>query len=273
MWRRDLGAFVSQHGGAASPTLFEDRVIVFVDTDSKGGSGSFLIALDANSGETLWKTEHESSVTNYSTPLIYEPDPNQPPQVIINSLAQGMTAYNPENGKLLWQLKEVNGQPLLNLRSVSSPYLAGELLIASCGVGGGGNSLVAVRPPARPGDTAEMVYRIARSAPYVPTSIAKDGLLFLFDDAGVASCFDAKTGEQHWRQRLGGGFFSSPVCVDDRLICVSTAGEVVLLAAADEFKELGRVDLGETCHATPAIANGRLYLRTYRHLYSLGGSK
>lgn len=271
-WTRELGPFVSQHGGGLTPTLYEGRVFVFVDPDVRGGSGSFVTALDAENGETLWKTTHESSVTNYSAPLIYEPGGDQPAQLIINSMAQGITAYDPATGKQLWQLKEVDGQPLLNLRSVSSPYIAGDLLIASCGSGGGGNSLVAVRPPQAPGGAAEMVYRIARSAPYVPTSICKDDLLFLFDDAGIASCVDVNTGEIHWRNRLGGGIFSSPICSDERLFCISTSGEVVVLAASQDFELLARNNLDETCHATPAIADGRLYVRTYRHLYSLGGA-
>ncbi len=272
-WTRNLGPFVSQHGGGLTPTLHEGRVFIFVDPDEKDGSGSFVTALNANSGETLWTTTHQSSVTNYSVPLIYQPAADQPAQLIVNSMAQGVTAYDPETGKQLWQIKDVDGQPLLNLRSVSSPYIAGGLLIASCGSGGGGNSLVAVRPPASPDGNAEMVYRIARSAPYVPTTICKDDLLFLFDDAGVATCIDVASGDVHWRKRLGGGIFSSPVCSDDRLFCVSTTGEVVVLSASEEFEELGRNNLDETCHASPAIADGRLYVRTYRHLYSLGGAK
>ncbi len=269
LWRRELGPFVAQHGCGISPTLFDDRIFVFVDSDQENGPGSFVIAMDAQSGETLWKTSHESSVTNYSAPLVYQPD-GESPQIVINSLAQGITSYDPETGQQLWQLTSVDGQPLLNLRSVSSPYMAGDYLIASCGSGGGGNSLVAVKPPTS-GQSPKLAYRVSRAAPYVPTTLCKDDLLFLFDDAGIATCVDVNTGEVHWQKRLGGGFFSSPVCSDDRVFCVSKSGEVVILAAAKTFQELGRNSLDETCHATPAIADGRLIIRTTGHLYSLGG--
>ncbi|MDA7980179.1 MAG: PQQ-binding-like beta-propeller repeat protein [Pirellulales bacterium] len=271
-WKRNLGPYVTQHGGGISPIVHSGRVLVFVDTDREGGSGSFLTALDSKSGETIWKTTHESSLANYSVPLIYQPKPDQPPQIVLNSMGQGITSYDLEDGKQLWGLKTVAGEPLLDLRSVSSPYVAGELVIASCGTGGGGSSLVAVKPPASPGETAEMAYRITRAVPYVPTTVAKNGMLFSFTDRGLATCLDVASGELHWRQRLGGRFFCSPICSDNRILCISTSGEVIVLAADKEFKELARNDLGETCHATPAISGGRLYIRTVRHLYSLGGT-
>lgn len=274
LWQQSLGPFVVQHGGGTSPLVADGRVFVFVDSDEEGGSGSFVTALDAASGETLWKTTHESTVCNYGTPLLYHPPNDQPPQLIIISQAQGMTSYDPKTGRVLWQLSDAAGQPLLKLRSVSSPYQAGDLLVASCGVGGGtGNSLVAVKPPTADGARPTLAFRIDKAAPYVPTGLCKDGLMFLFDDAGIATCVNAETGDVVWRNRLGGGFFGSPVCTDNRLICVSTKGEVVLLAASKDFQVLARNDLAEVCHSTPAIADGRLYVRTYSHLYSLGGRK
>jgi outer membrane protein assembly factor BamB len=147
------------------------------------------------------------------------------------------------------------------------------LITASCGSGGGGNYLVTVRPGEKNGRSPEFVYKVLQrdAAPYVPTPIYKDGLLFLLGDGGFAACFDAASGDKHWFERLGGNFYSSPVCIEGRLFCVSTMGEVIVLNASDEFEELGRSPLGEDSHATPAVAGGRLYLRTYNHLISVGG--
>ena len=87
------------------------------------------------------------------------------------------------------------------------------------------------------------------------------------------SCVKATTGEVKWQERAGGDFFSSPVCVDGRLFCVSKSGEVVVVPATDRFEVLARNPLGELTHSTPAIAGGRMYIRTSQHLVSVGGKE
>ena len=101
----------------------------------------------------------------------------------------------------------------------------------------------------------------------------KDGLLFLWSDEGIVSCADVGTGKVHWRERLEGTFYASPVCVGERLYNVNTNGDVYVLAAAKEFKQLARNVLGEGTHSTPAVAGGRMYLRTFSGLISLGGKR
>jgi outer membrane protein assembly factor BamB len=117
------------------------------------------------------------------------------------------------------------------------------------------------------------VYEVTKSVPLVPSFVVKDGLLFLWADSGVVTCLDAETGNVHWRERVEGDFYSSPLWIEGRLYGISKRGVVVVLAAGREFAELGRVDLGEKTFATPAIANGILYLRTRSRLYSLGEGK
>jgi len=107
----------------------------------------------------------------------------------------------------------------------------------------------------------------------VPTPLVKDDLLFLWADDGQVTCVHVATGEQIWRERVGGSFYGSPVCVNDRLYCISKKGDVVVLAASDEFQLLARVPLGELSYATPAVSNGVMYLKTYSHLISLRGKK
>ena len=155
---------------------------------------------------------------------------------------------------------------------VCSPVIAAGLIFTSCGTGGGGKQMVAVRPGIPDeGIEAQLAYEIKGSLPYVPTSVAYGSLLFLWSDQGVVTCLDAPSGTIHWRQRVGGQYFGSPVRVADRIYCISRKGEMVVLAAADKFKPLGRIDLEEPSHATPAIADGVMYLRTESHLMAIGG--
>jgi len=156
---------------------------------------------------------------------------------------------------------------------VSSPVIAGEMIIATCGEGGRGVRLAAVKPPAGASPSAATeVYGLERGiVPYVPTSVVYDGLLFGFHDQGTVSCLRAATGEVLWSEKPAGRYYGSPVCVDGRLYCITIEGDVVVLKAGPKYELLAANPLGEKSHATPAVANGRMYLRTYSHLISIGG--
>jgi outer membrane protein assembly factor BamB len=188
--------------------------------------------------------------------------------MLFNSWAHGITSIDPKTGKTNWEAAGV-----FKLRTVSSPVVAGGLVFGSCGSGGGGNYVVAVRPGNAQGRAAELAYKVTASAPYVPTSVAKGDLLFLWSDKGIATCIKAATGDKVWQKRVGGDFFGSPVRVGDRLYAISLDGEVVVLAASENYDLLGRNPLGETSRATPAVAGGAMYLRTLSHLFSIGGKK
>ncbi len=261
-WEKDLGPFISQHGGGASPILYRDKVILANQQDGP----SFWIALDAATGEPRWKTPRKTTEAGYSTPCVYEPESGKP-ELIFTSHSHGISGVDPDTGAVLWELAGV-----FDKRVVSSPVPAAGLVVAACGSGEGGIYLVA----ARPGDAAanrkpELAYTVRRAAPYVPTSICVGPWLFLWGDDGVVSCLRAASGELKWQERLGKHFFSSPVCVGDRLFGISTTGEVVVLAASDRFQLLARYPLGETTHSTPAVAGGRMYIHTVKHLISIGG--
>jgi len=261
-WEKDLGPFSSQHGGGASPIVYGDKVIL---ADQQDGP-SFWIALDAATGQPRWKTPRRSAEANYSTPCLYQPEAGKP-ELIFTSHAHGISGVDPDTGAVLWELGRV-----FDKRVVSSPLVAGGLIVAACGSGEGGNYLVAVRP----GEPAanrkpELAYTVRRAAPYVPTSISVGELLFLWGDDGVVSCLRAASGQVLWQERLGKHFFSSPVCVAGRLFGVSSTGEVFVLAASDQFRLLARYPLGETTHSTPAVADGRMYIHTAKHLICIGG--
>jgi outer membrane protein assembly factor BamB len=114
------------------------------------------------------------------------------------------------------------------------------------------------------------VYRLRQGIPNVPTAVEAGDLLFLWHDNGTVTCLDASTGQQHWRQRVGGDFHASPIRVGHRIFGVSLDGDVSVLAAEPQFKLLARNSLGEPTRATPAVAHERMYFRTESSLICIG---
>jgi outer membrane protein assembly factor BamB len=144
------------------------------------------------------------------------------------------------------------------------------LIVASCGQGNGGRALVVVQPPTADAP-AKVLYTLTESVPYVTTPVVKDGLMFFIHDMGTASCYELASGNRLWNKRLGGNFSGSPILLGDRLLAATNDGQVVMLPAAREFKEPVRNALQQTCRATPAVAQGHVYLRTQSKLFCLGG--
>ena len=276
MWRRDLGPYKGLHGSASSPVIADGLVLLANDqmdpkrfsfylpdgTNMDPGK-SFLIALDRMTGKTRWKVDRKSELAGYATPCIRRVSDRA--EAIFTSTVHGITAVDLQSGQISWEIDE-----LWDNRTVTSPQLHGDLVFASFGQGLSGQRLVAVRPKEGGGTKGELVYDITKSVPLVPCFIVKDDLLFLWTDSGVVTCLDAETGKMHWRERVDGDFYSSPLWIEGRLYGISKRGEVVVLAAGKTFKELGRVDLGEKTFATPAVADGVMYLRTQSRLFSLG---
>ena len=115
-----------------------------------------------------------------------------------------------------------------------------------------------------------MIYDIRKSVPLVSQFRGQGWTSLPMEDSGIVTCVDAGTGKEHWRERVGGEFYSSPIWIDGRLYCISKHGQVVVLSANQKFEVLARMELGEKTFATPAVENGVMYLRTQSRLYSIG---
>ncbi|MBI2825600.1 MAG: PQQ-binding-like beta-propeller repeat protein [Planctomycetia bacterium] len=262
-WKLNLGPYVSQHSAGPSPIIYQDMVILGNDQDG----ASSLVSVDRANGQLRWQTPRQSQFVSYATPCVLKRD-GLAEELIFLSGAHGVSGVDPKTGKTRWEIS------VFDKRTVASPVLAGGLVLGSCGSGAGGNYVAAVRPGTPDGSVApEEVWRITDSAPYVPTMVAKGDLVFLWSDKGVASCVQAADGKVLWKQRVGGNYSGSPVCAGDRLYCIGEDGVVVVLAASEKYELLGRNPLGEDSRSTPTVADGRMYLRTYSHLTSIGGKK
>lgn len=262
-WELPLGRFESQHGAGHSPIVYGDLVVLAYD---QLGAGR-IVAVDRLTGKRRWEVPRSAGRADYSVPCVFT-QAGQPERLLFNTGEDGINAIDPATGEIAWRTA-----PVLSMRSVSSPVFIDGITFASCGSGGGGNYVVAIEAPADGTGEATVKFEVRRSAPYVPAPVIYRGLAFLWSDGGIVTCIDARTGEEKWRERVGGNFFSSPICVDGKLYNVADDGKAVVLAAKDVFEVLGRSDFDEETRATPAVADGRLYFRTLDHLVSIGGRK
>jgi outer membrane protein assembly factor BamB len=261
IWKVSLGPFVTEDGPGTSPIVFEDMVILNFDQDHPP---SFLLAVDARTGHERWRWEHEGYNNTPATPCLFFP-PHGAPQVVLATLTLGVSGIDARHGKLIWQIPK-----LMKRRCVASPIVTdGGLIVAQCGEGPEESSIEVVRPAAD-GQSAEPVCEVVRVGGHVPTPLAVNGRLFLWKENGYVTCLRAETHEQLWSERVRGSFYGSPICVNDRLYNMSARGDLFVVAAADRFQQLARIPLGEGSYATPAVSGGRLYLRTFTHLISMG---
>ncbi len=274
LWSFDLGPFKSRHGQGTSPILYQDKVILGNEQGGADEGGvSFLIALDKKTGKQIWRSPRTTARVSYSTPMVFDPSQaglKGPMQLIFNSQAHGITSVEAETGKLLWQA------PVFDKRTCSSPVWAGGLLVGTCGSGGGGNYLVAMRPGGS-GDVSDthVAWREMRSSrvPYVPTPITNGDVLFLWTTKGVVTSLDAKTGKIHKSSRVPGRYWTAPVRIGNRLYMLTDDGECVVLKASKDWEVLARNPILQGSHASVAVADGTMYIRTFGHLISLGGVK
>ncbi|MDC0314398.1 PQQ-binding-like beta-propeller repeat protein [bacterium] len=268
LWQREWDGFTSDHGHAASPILVQGRLVLH--TDSKDEYKSQVRALDPKTGETLWEMERvtpktdEKHLSAYSTPT--EVMAGGRPTVAVVQTNDGWKGLDPLNGSVAWAYP---GE--YTFRSVSSIVESDGMVFATFGSGGDGKQSSALKP----GKTAKpkVIFSLGKGEglSYVPTPLIHEGLLYLWGDGGILTCRDALTGEEIYKERLNGNFFSSPVIADGKIYCASKDGEMVSVALGKSFAVLGRSKLESGVNATPAVANGRLIVRTDTHLFSLKG--
>lgn len=266
IWSRDLGTFESMHGHGASPMIFEGNVIVPNDQDG----ASSVVALDLKTGAVAWTSPRKPGVkatiaTAYCTPVTHSRADGSV-ELLLTSQSHGVSSLEAKTGKFNWDA------PIFDKRMVSSPVVAGDLVIGTCGSGGGaGNYLSAIKLGGT-GDVSKshVAYKLTKATPYVPTPLYLDGRLYLISDAGIATAVEAATGKEIWSERLRSEFFSSPVLIDGKIYCAGVKGEMIVLATGDTFQELGRSPLGEGTHSTPCVDAGRLYVKTFTHLVCIG---
>lgn len=259
LWTREVEVAVQMHGPSSSPAIYGDTIYFSVEQEpNNAGRISYWFALDRTTGETHWKLERSSAEKPSSaTPLLYDDN-----WVIFSSKAHGVSAVEINTGKVAWETPTA-----VTARVVSSPIRFGDLILTTSGRRSQGIDLTAVQPPNQKSPKAQIAFtHNDHFVPYLSTPIYANALLFVFQDRGLISCLNPKTGEPIWSERIGRKFFGSPVLIGDQIYCQDGSGRVVVIRATDRYELLGENNLGESSSATPAISDGRMVLRTETRL-------
>ena len=144
-------------------------------------------------------------------------------------------------------------------------------MLASSGDGAGDRLTVGLKLPTAPGARPEQVWSNGKEFPYVPCLLTRGEHVYFVNDGGFAGCYEIKTGTKVWYERLPGATFTaSPVMVDGKIYAGSEEGDIFVLAAEPKFHQLAQNQLGEQLRASPAVADGRLFVRGANHLFCFG---
>jgi outer membrane protein assembly factor BamB len=249
--QRDYPDAVNQVGLAASPVVYQDVLLVPMETPGD----SYAAGLDKKTGKNRWKAARARGL-DWVTPLVVEVGGK--PAAVFQTEKEA-TAYDPETGKPLWTCA------IDDPDAIPSP-VAGDGLIFAAGKG-----YTALKPSAD-GATPEAVWTSPKLNTGVTTPVYHKGRLYGLVGPGV-NCLDAKTGELKWQQRIKGPFWASPVVADGKLYAVNEEGTTAVIELTDEHKVLATNALGEKVLATPAVAGGALFLRSDAHLWCIAEKK
>lgn len=260
VWKKHLGSeygpFTINWGHSSSPVVYRDMLILLCYHERT----SYLLALDSRTGAVRWKADAPAGVTSYSTPLVVESAGR--PEIIVNS-STGVAGHDAATGEPLWHFSEANRFP------IPVPLVHDGIIYLSRGYRS--SPFMAIRAGGK-GDVAasHVVWRVASGAPYISSLVYYDGLIYMVGDVGVLTVTDARTGERVFQERIGGVYSASPVAGDGKIYLLSESGETIVVAAGREPRVLSRNILKARQLASPAIAGGRMFIRSDDVLYAIG---
>lgn len=253
VWQAYLGRPKNTYGHASSLVYCGEMLIVQWDQEEKGK----ILALDKNTGKTLWETPREAGMS-WSTPVVM-PSCDKP--LLLVHASQQTWGLELATGKKRWQVEAVSGEV------APSPAWEGDVwLAANCY-----SKMVAFKQPPQ-GDPQKMWEWEDGNLPDVASPVIADGLVYLVTDAGEVRCHSLADGKEVWHQEFEDGYYASPVVAGDKLYVVDRAkGVFRVYATGREAKVLSVNPMGDAVRATPAFANGRIYVRGQKNLWCIGG--
>ena len=262
IWKNTDLLYAPQHGNGGSPAIAGDVMVICCD----GKDQRFVTGLDKNSGNQLWKTDRQLSPSrgfSFSTPTIVHTGGTS--QAICPG-SGGVWSYDPQTGKQLWQVAYGEGY------SVVPRPVAGHGLVFVCS-GFGDQQLFAIDPTGT-GDVTEshVRWKIKKGVPKSPSVLLVGDELYMVDDAGIASCLDAVSGEVHWQERLNAKFSASPSLANGFIYFQSETGATTVVRPGKEYDEVAKNQLGDgetRTFASFAFVDNAILLRSETSLYRI----
>ena len=262
IWRYELGPYLHGQGGATSPIVAGESVVVAHDHKSD----SFLVAVDRVTGNPKWKIPRAGKRACYSTPCVRTTNDGNEELIFVHCY-EGVIGVDAASGEQHWHIDPFGREPQ---RALASPIVADGMVIAGSGAVGGDRQIVAITIQGEGTDSvAGEAYRLVRQAPHVPSPLAIGNRLYLWNDGGIVTCCDLATGDVIWQKRVGGNYFSSPIAAGNRIFSIDTSGEVVVIAADDQFRVIAKNAMGQSSRASLAASDNVLYVRTDSRLFAI----
>lgn len=258
-WQVRPGGFSSRHGFCSSPIIWKDKLIVNGDHDGD----SYLVGLDRQTGKTIWKTMRPNKTRSYCVPTIYRLSGRN--QMVLSG-DQSVASYDPDTGKVHWYLNGPTEQFVASL--VYNPKA--DLLFMTGGFPE--HHLMGIRHDGKGTIADEKVawhHERASWTSYVPSPISEGDYFLVISDTGYACCFSAASGELQWQEKLG-KHHASLVSANGHVYFLSDQGECRVIKPGPEYQLVAENELDDKFMASPAISNGRIYLRGEKSLYCIG---
>lgn len=257
IWQARPGTFASKHGFCSSPILFEDKVIVNCDHDGPG----YIVALARADGHELWRIQRPNQTRSYCVPLIRELAGRT--QMVLSG-SKCVTSYDPHDGHLIWMMDGPTEQ------FVASPVVdekSGLLLLSG---GFPEHHILAIKPDGF-GDVTHthVQWRTNKGVSYVPSPICTGGWFLIVSDSGIGHCFNARTGDIAWEERMK-EHHASLVSAENRVYFINDFGLMRTVKPGESYELLAESELKEKVFASPAMSEGQIFIRGSKHLFCLG---
>jgi outer membrane protein assembly factor BamB len=275
-WKRDLGRLDAgaydapdyEWGTASSPILDKDLVLLQCDQQK----GSFVTALRLKDGSVAWRAERDE-LPSWATPTVYPGGAASKRAELVTNAPKFIRGYDPATGKELWRLGRSS------MITAPTPVFQQDLIVVASGrrpnapifvLRAGASGDITLPEGATAG--GPVVWTKERAGSYMPTPLIYDGRLYVLKNQGILAAHELRTGAAIFEERIphgGSGFSASPVAADGRLYLPSEDGDVFVVKAGPSLEVLGRNPMGEPLMATPAVADGVMYVRGERHLFAI----
>ena len=267
------GKFGLNWGYASSPLLYKNQLIIEVLHGYKTDDPSYIVSLDVNTGNVLWRQERPTDAESespdaYTTPVLVTHDGED--QIIVSG-ADYVTGHDPKTGREIWRAAGLNPLKRRNYRIVGTPIVVGDMLFAPTRK----KPLLALRLGGS-GDisSTNLIWQYeGGGAPDVPSPISDGSYFYMVDDKGLVTCLDVETGELIWGpERTAEGIVSaSPILADDKIYILNENAVTTIVTAGPEFKILAINELdGTYTLASPAVSDSKIFIRTSTFLYCIG---